>query len=58
MPGQVTILPIYHQPRAGSDGALSTLSGKHHGHYDDAKCGVYKGGMLLVKHQICPVLQA
>lgn len=58
MPGQNTILPINHQPRVGSGGSLSTLSGKHHGHYDDAKCGVYKGRMLFVKHQICAILKA
>lgn len=58
MPGQVTIVPTHHQPRAGCGGSLSTLFRKHHWHDDDAKCGVNKGGMLFVKHQICPILQA
>ena len=58
MPGQITILPIYQQPRVGSGGLLSILFRKYHGHDEDAKCGVYQGGVLLVKHQICPVLQA
>jgi hypothetical protein len=57
MPGQGATVPTHHQPRVGSGGLLSTLFGKHHGHYDDAKCGVYKGGMLFIKHQICPILQ-
>lgn len=57
MPGQDTSVAAYHQARAGSGGWL-TLSGKHHWHDDDAKRGVNKGGVLLVKHQICSILQA